>query len=271
MVNAATDQKIVNVRVQTITPETASRFLQMNTGNRRLRKNHVDRLAESMARGEWKMNGDAIRIGYDGKLVDGQHRLSACVKSGIPFESIVVSGIKNDVFDTIDKGMKRQVADSLYVQGEVNTPMLAGAIVAILNIRDGFPGEPKRRTDIEVEQFLAENPRIRESVRYCCSSKIRPLKLISPSPLTAMHFLFSEKDPELANIFFDHLGHGGIFPEKSPPNILRERLIQNATGVAKARTVTMMAWCVKAWNCVRKDKPMAILRHFQGEEFPEIY
>lgn len=128
MVNAATDQKIVNVRVQTITPETASRFLQMNTGNRRLRKNHVDRLAESMARGEWKMNGDAIRIGYDGKLVDGQHRLSACVKSGIPFESIVVSGIKNDVFDTIDKGMKRQVADSLYVQGEVNTPMLAGAM-----------------------------------------------------------------------------------------------------------------------------------------------
>jgi hypothetical protein len=270
MVSETNSQKDLTVKVEIITPKTAARLLQMNAGNRRLRKRHVDELAESMSRGEWKLNGDAIRLGDD-KLIDGQHRLSACVKSGVPFESIIVRGVQDDVFDTIDKGMKRQVADSLYVRGEVNTPMLAGAIVAILNIRDGFPGEPKRRTDIEVEKWLAENPNVRESIRYCCSSKIRPLKLISPSPLSALHFLFSEKDPELANMFFDHLGHGGIFPEKSPPNILRERLIQNATGVSKARIKTVMAWCVKAWNCVRKDKPMAILRHFQGEEFPEIY
>lgn len=260
-----------NVRVETITPEMAGQLLTLNNNNRRLRKEHVDSLAKAMRQHEWKLNGDAIRVG-DGVLIDGQHRLAACVKSGKSFQTLIIEGIGRDVFDTIDKGMKRKISDSLYVRGEKNTAALAGIIQMLIALSKGtFAAGRNRFSDVEVENYLEANPLVIASCSYASASKIRALRLLPPSIVGSLHFLFSQKDQDLATLFFDHLGNGGIFPDASPPNILRERLISNATSSSKARPVSLAAWTIKAWNAIRQDKKMVICRFYQGEDFPGIY
>jgi len=67
-----------------ITPEVATSLLKNNAGNRNLRSTVVEHYADQMKRGEWKPTHQAIAIGADENIIDGQHRLSAIVKSGLP-------------------------------------------------------------------------------------------------------------------------------------------------------------------------------------------
>jgi len=57
-----------------ITPEIAAAMLETNTMNRPLSMPHVRKLSDALLRGEWVVNGDAIRISSNGFLIDGQHR-----------------------------------------------------------------------------------------------------------------------------------------------------------------------------------------------------
>ncbi len=65
-----------------ITPEAATAILKGNKGNRKPRQSHIEALADAMLRGEWKQTHQGIAISPTGKLLDGQHRLLAVVKSG---------------------------------------------------------------------------------------------------------------------------------------------------------------------------------------------
>ena len=68
-----------------VTPHLASKWLQKNSCNRPLSQNTVYRYADAILSGEWKLNGDTIRFDSNGTLIDGQHRLHACVKAGKSF------------------------------------------------------------------------------------------------------------------------------------------------------------------------------------------
>ena len=70
----------MKVSVKTITPAQAKKLLERNTNNRPVSKPHVKFLCGVIRRGEWKLNGDAIRFNSE-RLVDGQHRLAACIET----------------------------------------------------------------------------------------------------------------------------------------------------------------------------------------------
>lgn len=63
----------------TITPEKAKTLLVMNTKNRKLSRKLVQKYASDMAAGRWPYNGDPIRVSVSNVLLDGQHRLEACI------------------------------------------------------------------------------------------------------------------------------------------------------------------------------------------------
>lgn len=103
--------------VVTITPEIAKELLKHNTGNRKINQANVKRIAEDMIAGDYKLNGETIKIYEDGTLADGQHRLMACVLAGVPFETYIIKGIKKDVLPTIDAGKQRSLVESLNMVG----------------------------------------------------------------------------------------------------------------------------------------------------------
>jgi hypothetical protein len=101
----------MKVELKTITPEWAAQILaHNNTRNRAMSRAHVEKLANEMRRGAWKINGETIKLSPDGQLIDGQHRLAAAVKTGVSIQTLVVEGVSFDVIATIDTRLKRRRA-----------------------------------------------------------------------------------------------------------------------------------------------------------------
>lgn len=99
--------------VMTVTPEIAKAMLATSPGNRRMRGWYVTLLAAAMRRGEWRVTSQGIGFDTSGRLRDAHHRLSACIQSGVAFDSVVVYGLSDDAYEVIDTGMLRTYADRL--------------------------------------------------------------------------------------------------------------------------------------------------------------
>lgn len=70
--------------VMDVTPEIASAWLSgCNTHNRKLVDAHVERLANEMRAGRWKLTHQGIAFSSNRVLLDGQHRLWAVLISGV--------------------------------------------------------------------------------------------------------------------------------------------------------------------------------------------
>lgn len=117
-----------NSRRVTITPDLAEHILTNLQGmNRKRRASAVKRYADDMAAGKWRLTGDTIKFGRSGMLRDGQHRLSGCVRAGVPFETYVLFGLDDDAFAVMDTGAKRDGNDTFAFAGVPNANTAAAA------------------------------------------------------------------------------------------------------------------------------------------------
>ena len=117
----------MHTSTETITPTTAAAYLERNTGNRTLNPKHVEALADSMIAGHWQCTHEGIAFDLAGALIDGQHRLTAVVKSGCTITSLVFRDCEPSTFHVIGDASRRTAADVLHLAGEVNTNVLAAA------------------------------------------------------------------------------------------------------------------------------------------------
>jgi hypothetical protein len=130
----------VVTRPETITPDTAKKYLEKNTRNRPLMETTVDRYARMMKQGHWLLTHQGIAFSEAGDLLDGQHRLAAIARCGVPV-SILVSrglpagqenGISINAMDVIDCGKGRTVANQLFLShGVANANLTAAACKCI--------------------------------------------------------------------------------------------------------------------------------------------
>lgn len=121
--------------VMLITPEIAQQMLDASGGNRALRKWYVDLLAHAMKRGEWRVTSQGIGFDVLGQLNDAHHRLTACVQSGVSFESVVVFGLRVDAYQVIDIGMKRTTGDLLNEPKDIADVLRLGCQYATRNTK----------------------------------------------------------------------------------------------------------------------------------------
>ncbi len=122
----------VTHKTMTVEPDQAEKWLEKNVANRTLRPSRVREYAQAMTEGKWLYTADPIRFDEDGRLIDGQHRLMAVVKSGQPIEMHVVRGLAREAQDKVDTGAIRTAADALKVRGFKHGAQLA-SIVPIVN------------------------------------------------------------------------------------------------------------------------------------------
>lgn len=110
----------MNIKYEIITPSTAKKYLEKNVGNyRKLDKSRVSCYAEEMTNGTWQDNGETIKFSKEGRLLDGQHRLSAIVRSGRCVGMYVVRDVAANV-NVIDVGKPRtpeQIAKAEGLEG----------------------------------------------------------------------------------------------------------------------------------------------------------
>ena len=103
----------MKTEIKTVTPEMAQAYLTRNTRNRKLRQSVVDRYAGDMASGKWQLTHQGLAFNCDGTLLDGQHRLAAIVKAGVPVTMMMTFGVHEDAQRDMDTLEIRNPADSL--------------------------------------------------------------------------------------------------------------------------------------------------------------
>lgn len=262
----------IAVGLETITPERANEILDLNDGNRGIASAVVAKYARDMKNGDWGINGQTIKIGRSGRLLDGQHRCAACIKAGISFEAVVIRGLDESVFDTFDLGARRSLSDILKDRGEGYTATLAASLRQLWIIQNGYVQQRTvSPTVTELLDLLATHPNLRESVKL--SNRIR--EIVATSFGCALHYLFSRVDIELANEFMDRLADGSNLQSDSPILKLRN-LLQKDRGSRSRKLLDQdkIALTIKAWNAVYSRRSMSTLKWQNSgdriEPFPKI-
>ena len=231
-----------------VTPEIAREWLKDNEKNRPVSPNLVKNYARAIAEGRWKLNGETIKFSPSGALLDGQHRLLACLQAKLPFETIVMRDVSPDSFDTIDVGRKRTAGDIIGLEGCKNATVTAAGIRWVLTIRRGLSSDGAVLVSAdEVRQLWLNDPRFEVS-----ATAVHGLRsVIRPSIAAALHYLFGEKDEAAADFFFARLKSGTEMSFDNPIFVLRERLIRNNTEKLKLKNGEVAALTIRAWNCFR--------------------
>ena len=243
-------------KVMTITPKEAREWLDTkNSKNRPISENAVAKYCQEMKDRRWKLNAQGLIFGRSGNLLNGQHRLLACIRANVPFETMVTWGVEDDTFDTIDDANSRSLADVLHIKGETGSMLLsAGLRFLWIYSRGEIERRDLRKGQIAtkplLEATLDKNPRIRQSVKFYSMLKARPGGLLIPAGMAiGLHYLFSLVDEKKADEFFTRLQSGLELTEDNPIYILRNRLIAGQKEAStKLTPPAMYYYVVISWN-----------------------
>ena len=132
-----------NSRTVEIGPKLAEYILaNINIGNRPKKVKKIAVYSNDMANKNWSLTGDAIKFGTDGHLKDGQNRLAACVRAGVPFVTDARFGIDPKSFVHMDVGATRTNSDIFSIMS-VPYPNDTGQVIRL--IRAFEQGKPYSR------------------------------------------------------------------------------------------------------------------------------
>lgn len=259
----------------TVTPEEAKNWLDTKRSrNRPVSENAVAKYAQEMKAGRWVDNGKGLIFGKSGNLLDGQHRLTACVRVNKPFETTITWGVPDEYFDTIDDCNSRSFADVLHIKGEASSGLLsAGLRFLWVYSRGEIERRDLRRGTIAtkplLEATLEKNRKITTSVRFYGMLKARPGGLLIPAGMAiGLHYLFSLVNEEKADQFFTLFQSGFDLYEGHPIALLRARLIAGQKEAStKLTPAAMYYYMVTTWNAFVKDQQLKRLQ-FNSEAVP---
>lgn len=224
--------------------------------NRNINDNLVAKYAADMAGGKWLLNGETVKIATSGRILDGQHRLWAAAHHNVSFDSMVVSGLEEDAFYTIDIGRGRKPHDFLSVDGVKHAAVVAAAARLIIGYRRGNLKGNHMLSTPDILAFARANARLVESA----SAAYGAYAVVAPSVGAAWHFLFSESDREGADKFIEDLKNGVGLNKGDPVLALRERLIKNKSSKAKLTSRDIFVVGIRAWNDRRGGRTRAITK-----------
>lgn len=259
-----------NWKTLVITPRMAEELLEKNTNNRNVSPAKIKRYATAMEEGRWKQNGETLKMSLSGRLMDGQHRLMAIIKTGTPQTMTIASQLAEDAVTTIDCGMKRTTAHTLEYAGLKNCKPLAATLNILKRltgdnvvVKDGYHNDEVVEA---MKQFPGVETFVTETSNWNTFSRTLP-----KTWQAALYYLFYQKDATASKVFFDSMNTGVNLSDGDPVLLLRQRLIRNQESTAKFMLHHLGALVIICWNAERQGKQIKNLNWKPGVDvFPEI-
>lgn len=254
-----------------ITPEIAAEMLAYNDRNRPLTKNVVTRYAEEMAAGQWEYTRVPIIFSDKGRLIDGQHRLTACVESGAIIETDVAFGAPDEAFAFIDIGKTRTAGDIFAINGVQDSSTIAAAIKWVYKYNElkALNNGGLRLSNAELYEYYLQHKGLHDSTKF--ASKANKTKIVAPSLITALHYLCAGKSRSQADAFYsllcDGLGATGRF---DPAFVVRNKLLDAAMSGDRMGTNMAAGLMINAWNLHRGGLSARGLRFDPNKAFPRV-
>ena len=230
---------------ETITPEYASALLARNPANRNLRLSKLAQYESDMREGRFVYNGETIIVSPEGMLNDGQHRLWACVNSGVPFRTRLVVGVPRATRTTIDTGATKGPSDFLSFDGYQNTGTASAIARYILTWSD--ERNLSKRSQISstaIIDLVQKDDLLREIAAWVDAQKYRFKNMVKGSIVGFSYYLFAQVAPKEAHDFMTQFREGSMLSQKSPIYLLREKF-RTDTKLTDMQKVEAM---IRAWN-----------------------
>ena len=245
--------------IETITPEDAAKYLARSRAGRTLRETHVDALARDMACGRWVFNGASICFDAEGCLIDGQHRLSACVNAALAFQTNVTRGLPvGAAMATIDVGKARNPADVLRIAGVESSGHVVGALRSVALMLRGQPAVRTRYrspTPSEIVELAAQWSEVHEAVALVYKPK--PAVLAAARIAGLATYLLRNCEKNDVGAFFTRLNRGApAFGEKDPVIVCREWHHSHDTARGNLGEWIAFGTTVCAWNAYVEDREL---------------
>lgn len=236
-----------------ITPAQAKAWLddpKVNHSNRTLRQDHVRFLAKEMAEGRWEPNNDAICFAKDGRLLNGQHRLSAIVLSGKPQELFVIRGMDEESFKVMDGGgLVRANHERIHLVNEFTANHNICKAIRTFLYEVGTANHKISVGEIE-DEFLKKS----DAWTWIGTEAVGMNSRLKKASIMAAFGIYRHVKPEKAAIFLDGYKTGVGLTQESPIMKLR-----NMALLGDHRDTTY-------WNV------MSVLRaHLQGRPLTKVY
>lgn len=189
-----TTAKKPSLRIQTITPATAALMLKKNTANRPVRRPVVEKYKSDMLSGAFTLSNTSIVVGANGILLDGQHRLMACVEANEPFETSVLTNADPASFVNFDTGVRRSLGDVLKLQGEAYAPTLAAGLRFLYLLDSGLLTKSTHLQVVSNQSaldYLVDHPEVRVYASHAAMLNVKFSKsgAISVPATATMGFL----------------------------------------------------------------------------------
>lgn len=248
---------IITAQFVKIDPNKASDFLSCNVSNRKIDENRIAKYVYEMNNGQWRFNGDAIRFDVDGNLIDGQHRLTAIIKTGFAYWFLVVNNIESASKKTIDTGKARSGADVLAMFADVKpvqSTVIAAAITKLilyekgLVIRGGGHSTVYTGTSAIEDYYVKNTAEIQISLKFTTSITDHYAMLISRADALFLHIIFSRISKEMADSFMRKIITGADVNENSNEFLVRGLLTKKAMKTIKISAEETIYSIIKAWN-----------------------
>lgn len=272
----------VKCEIVNVTPDIAKAYLTHNTGNRPISRRDVAMYAKQMQEGLWRLTTDAIGFAENGRLINGQHRLTAVVESGVTCPFIVAHNYDENAFEVIDIPNARKVGDALYSRGVVNYNNI-GAVTKRKMLLDDYKTaisdntssngsfKPGSRNKIalsfqlrEYYQHQSEYDKIVQRARFI-NSKSKILTAGDIGGYIAYLTLSLHHPFETAVEFFEEFAD--IKPiTNNVISLLRQRLTMDRISQYKMTATARQKLVIKAWNAFLTGKTLKVLAYNEAKE-----
>lgn len=240
-----------------VTPELAKLWLTRNEKNRKIRDALVNALARDMATDHWAFTGEAIKFDRKGKLIDGQHRLKAVIKSAATVKIYVVVGLPTEAQSFMDAGARRSAGDALAFREETNASLLASTIRFAIRF-DGKRTTKEPISHAEIIAYLSEHPEIR---RYVGLTSRHFKKIdIKPSVFAYALWRLFQIDERDAQRFLSDVVEMRSTGLGDPIYTLLQRFRTARKNREKLDAVTELGFVFRVWNAYRTGATLKILK-----------
>lgn len=251
----------IEVETVLIDPDTARKWLELhNTKNRKIQRNHIAAIARDIQNDFWMVNAQPICFAGnpftaegkdDATLLNGQHRLYACIRADMPIEVPVAVNVSEKAWPTYDNQRKRT---TIRTGAKGDDRAFAAAYKLRWRLDEGYSLESTKMPSATELKLVAE--KYPDMPDYFSEAR----KFSQFAPAGAMMFfihMVREEDPILADQFLQQLQDGLNVTRGNPVGKLRERLLSTkGEATRKQKLMTLIAgWQqYKDWDLAERKK-----------------
>lgn len=270
----------------TVTPGKAQMLLAAMPTQRALNAGRVAGFAADIRAGRWMVTHQGVAFNERGELIDGQHRLSACVEADMPIQIMATFNAPQATMSVVDRGKVRVIADDLVmmglVSGHAHSQVAQSAAKVVWHIDNDRAPWTNHTSAEGLNRFfncddcvatMTRHPLLADTAGWVLMHR---KKGVTPpaGPFAAMLTLTREVNDAKAMKFAEQVIDGEGLVKTDPAHMLRESM-HRATSAARINTNTkrqaFLFRYVYAWNAFWEGRKLEKLYAIsKSGEFPKI-